>query len=60
MWCPAYGKLHIKDLLPSFKKSRVVIPVAGLPALCGGQPSVAQTPVQGWAFSHEAREVQAG
>ena len=29
VWCPVYGTLHIKEPLPFFKKSRVVIPVAG-------------------------------
>ena len=29
VWYPGYGTLHIKDPLPFFKKSRVVIPVVG-------------------------------
>ena len=29
VWCPVYGTLHRKDPLPSFEKSRVVIPAAG-------------------------------
>ena len=29
VWCPVYGTLHVKDPLPFFEKSRVVIPMAG-------------------------------
>ena len=29
VWCPVYGTLHIKDPLPFFEKSGVVILVAG-------------------------------
>ena len=29
VWCPVFGTLHIKDPLPFFKKSSVLIPVAG-------------------------------